>query len=133
MLALFALQDDGGGALGLLGIALVSVLYCAAFVFYSACNWKIYVKAGRPGWASLIPIYNIIVFLEIVGKPLWWILLLLVPCVNIVVAVILIMEFAKCFGKSVAFAILGLLLFGFIGIPILAFGDAKYTKPATAP
>lgn len=133
MLALFALQDDGGGAAGLLGLGLVSLLYCGVILLVFASMWKIFVKAGRPGWAGIIPIYNTMVLAEIVGKPMWWGLLTLVPCVGIVVAIILLIELAKCFGKSVVFAIVGLLLFGIIGLPILAFGDAKYTKPATAP
>jgi hypothetical protein len=49
--------------------------------------WKIYEKAGKPGWAAIVPIYNIIVLLEIIGKPVWWLLLFLVPCVNIIFAV----------------------------------------------
>jgi hypothetical protein len=96
-----------------------------------ACYWIIFRKAGKPGWASLIPIYNVIVLLEICGRPLWWFLLLLVPCVNLVVGVIVVIDLAKSFGKGIGFAI-GLMLFGIIFLPILAFGSARYRGPAAA-
>lgn len=67
--------------------------------------WKMYEKAGKPGWAAIIPIYNIIVLLEIVGKPLWWFLLLLVPCVNIIFAVWMLNLLSKSFGQSEGFTI----------------------------
>ena len=88
--------------------------------------WKIYTKAGKPGWAAIIPIYNTIVLLEIVDKPLWWFLLLLIPFVNIVIAIIVTLELAKKFGQSVGFAI-GLILLPIIFYPILGFGSARYS------
>ncbi len=94
-------------------------------------QWKIFTKAGKPGWASIVPIYNIIVLLEIVGKPTWWILLFLIPCVNIVFLVWTINLLSKSFGKDEGFTV-GLLLLGFIFYPILAFGDAVYVGPAAA-
>ena len=101
------------------------VVYIAVIIFLVACYWKIFTKAGKPGWAAIVPIYNIIVLLEIVNKPVWWIVLLLIPCVNLVVMVLVIIELAKVFGKSTGFAV-GLLLLGIIFLPILAFGDAEY-------
>jgi hypothetical protein len=97
----------------------------AVTVFYIACYWKIFTKAGKPGWAVLVPIYNVIVMLEIAGKPAWWFLLLLIPFVNFIIGIIVIIEFAKNFGRSVGFA-LGMIFLGIIFIPILAFGDAEY-------
>ena len=106
------------------GIGII-VLYVALIVFLIISYWKVFVKAGKPGWAAIVPIYNIVVLLEIVGKPLWWIILLLIPFVNIVIGIILIFALAKAFGKSTGFGF-GLLFLGFIFIPILAFGDAQY-------
>lgn len=91
--------------------------------------WKVFAKAGQPGWAALIPIYNCYILLKIVGRPVWWLILLLIPLVNIVIAVILSLDLAKSFGKSTGFAI-GLLLLGFIFYPILGFGDATYQGPS---
>lgn len=94
-------------------------------------SWKIYVKAGQPGWAVLVPIYNIYVLLEIVGRPWWWLLLLIIPGVNFVIAIILTFDLAASFGKSTGFGF-GLLFLSFIFTLILAFGDAQYTGPAAA-
>jgi hypothetical protein len=96
--------------------------------------WKVFIKAGRPGWAAIIPGYNGWVFFEISGKPGWWILFALlgfIPIVGsipiIVLALIASIELAKRFGKSTVFGVVLIWLFGFIGAPILAFGDAKYS------
>ena len=117
--------------------ALIGLLFFAVeiaiIVAIIAGFWKVFVKAGKPGWAAIIPIYNAIVLLEIAGKPLWWIILFFIPIVNIVVAVLVGISVAKKFGKSDAFGI-GLGLLGFIFFPILGFGDAQYqgAKPAVA-
>jgi hypothetical protein len=87
--------------------------------------WKTFVKAGQPGWAIFIPIYNTIVMLEIARRPIWWFLLLLIPIVNIVVMIIVSIDIAKHFGKEPAFGI-GLAFLGFVFFPILGFSDAQY-------
>ena len=103
----------------MLAIALVMII----------AYWKIFEKAGKPGWAILIPIYNLIVLLEIVGKPLWWFFLLLIPFVNIIFGIWIINLLSKSFGKNEGFTV-GLILLGIIFYPILGFGDAKYVGPA---
>jgi Family of unknown function (DUF5684) len=110
-----------GAIIGLFFLA-VELLIIVAII---AGFWKVFVKAGKPGWAAIVPIYNVVVLLEIAGKPLWWVLLFLIPIVNIVMAVIVGIAVAKAFGKSDAFGI-GLGLLGFIFYPILGFGDAQY-------
>lgn len=87
--------------------------------------WKIFTKAGKPGWASIIPIYNTIVLLEIVGRPVWWILLMLIPFVNIIILVILMLDLAKSFGKGTGFAI-GLIVLTTIFFLILGFDSSTY-------
>ena len=87
--------------------------------------WKVFTKAGKPSWAAIVPIYNIVVLLEIAGKPLWWIVLFLIPVVNIVMGIIVSIAVARNFGKSDAFGI-GLGLLGPIFYPILGFGSAEY-------
>jgi len=111
--------------------AILGLLPLAILVVVIAGVWKVFVKAGQPGWAAIIPIYNLYVLTQIVGKPAWWLLLFLLPIVNIVVAIIVYIELAKAFGKGAGFAI-GLLLLGFVFFPILGFGDAQYQKPAQA-
>ena len=100
--------------------------------FYVYCAWRIFEKAGKPGWAALIPIFNSLVQLEIVQRPLWWILLMLIPGVNLVITVIIIFDLARVFGKDNGFAF-GLLFLAPIFVPILALGNAVYTPrlPAT--
>ena len=90
--------------------------------------WKIFQKAGQPGWAAIIPIYNTYIMIKISGKSGWWLLLLLIPLVNIVILIMLLYYFSKSFGQSGAF-VLGLLFLSFIFYPILAFGNAKYVGP----
>jgi hypothetical protein len=109
--------------------AAVIVIYLAIIVVCIAAMWKVFTKAGKPGWACIIPIYNTIVMLEIVGKPLWWFLLLLIPCVNIVFFIWMYNLLSKSFGKSEGFTV-GLILLAPIFICILGFGDAVYLGPS---
>ena len=100
-------------------------------LFFIFCYWKLFTKAGKPGCAALIPIYSTLVQLEILGREWFWILLMLIPGVNLVIVVAMMMDLAKVFGKDSAFGCLTV-LFPYIMIPILAFGDAKYLGPIAA-
>ena len=117
-------------------IGAMLVVYWVAIMIYAVLAiiglWKTFTKAGKPGWGALIPIYNTILILECAGKPIWWILLLFIPFVNIVILIIVMLDLAKAFGKSTVFAIFGLIIFSPIGFLMLGFGSAKYTKPAVA-
>jgi hypothetical protein len=124
------MNTDYGSGTGM-GIGLW-LFYMVVAVFYIFCMWKIFVKAGKPGWAAIVPIYNILVELEILGRPWYWLLLMLVPLVNIVIGITILFDMAKVFGKSTGFGF-GLLFLSFIFIPILAFGDAKYLGPIVGP
>lgn len=104
---------------------IISLFGLAISVLWFASVWKVFVKAGRPGWAAIVPIYNLVVMLEIAGKPIWWIVLFLVPFVNIVIFFIMYIALAERFGKDAGFGI-GLALLWFIFFPILGFGDAQY-------
>jgi len=113
------MENDGLVAL------LMGVIFLALFIVIIAGVWKAFTKAGQPGWASIVPIYNVIVMLKIAGKPIWWFLLLMVPIVNIIVGIIVSLAIAENFGKTALFGV-GLALLGFIFWPILGFGDAQY-------
>ena len=93
--------------------------------------WKVFVKAGQPGWASIIPFYNAYILIKIAGRPGWWLILFLIPLVNLVIAILVSIDVAKAFGKGAGFGI-GLALLGFIFYPILAFSDATYKGSAPA-
>jgi hypothetical protein len=113
----------GGGVQGPgAGTYVVVGLLCLVMV---AAMWKVFTKAGKPGWASLIPIYNTIVLLEIAGKPVWWIILFLIPIVNFVMFILVIVGLADKFGKGGGFAV-GLIFLGIVFFPILGFGGAQY-------
>ena len=88
--------------------------------------WYMFQKAGEPGWAAIIPIYNYLIGIKIAGKPWWYLLLMLIPVVNLVVYIIILDGLSKSFGKSTGFTV-GLFFFRFIFIPILGFGDAVYS------
>lgn len=91
--------------------------------------WRIFEKAGLAGWKSIIPVYNLLNILDIAGKPRYWLLFLLIPGLHLFIPVWIIILLGQRFQQSDLF-IMGLFLFGFIFIPILAFGDAVYDKPA---
>ena len=116
-----------GGAVGIL-----IIVYVAVIVFFVIAGWRLFTKAGQPGWAILIPIYNTYIGLKIVGRPGWWLLLFLIPVVNVIIAIIVALDTAKSFGKEAGFGI-GLILLPIVFYPILAFGDAQYVGPAAAP
>jgi hypothetical protein len=105
------------------------ICWLAIMILVIAGCWKVFTKAGQPGWASIIPIYNVYVWCKIVGRPGWWVILLLIPFINFIVAIILSIDLAKSFGKGVGFGF-GLALLGFIFWPILGFGSAQYQGPA---
>jgi Family of unknown function (DUF5684) len=126
VLALAFQQDSGAGAVAAAaGGSVFALFFLAFFVLMIASMWKIFTKAGEPGWAVLIPIYNVIVLLKIAGKEWWWLFLFIIPLVNFVVGIIVTIALAKNFGKDIGFA-LGLLFLGFIFYPILGFGEAVY-------
>lgn len=93
--------------------------------------WFIFKKADQPGWAAIIPFYNYIVLLKVVGKPWWWLFLLLVPVVNLIFLIWIHNLLAKSFGKSELFTV-GLVLLTPIFYLILGLGDAEYQGPAGA-
>lgn len=121
--------DDLASTLYTVVIAFL-VFSAVLFIFSAIVGWKIFEKAGQPGWASLVPIYQYYVLIvEIAKMPVIWFILLMVPCVNFVVGVVLwiLLSFklAEKFGKDVGFGV-GLWLLPIVFYPILAFGDAVY-------
>ena len=94
--------------------------------------WKVFTKAGQPGWGCIIPIYNAYLLIKIAGKPGWWLILFFIPIVNLVMAILVSLAVAKAFGKGGGFGV-GLFLLPFIFYPMLGFGDAQYTAPVAPP
>ena len=111
-------------AFALLGAGLLFILLIIASF------WKVFEKAGEAGWKSLIPIYNLFVLLRIAGCPSWWLLMFLLPVVNIYFLVVMHIRLAEKFNKSPLFGF-ALCFLGFIFFPILAFGSATYEGDET--
>jgi hypothetical protein len=103
-----------GGCIGLV-IGLIIII----------AMWKVFTKAGQPGWAAIIPIFNLYILCKIAGRPGWWLILMLIPFVNFIIFIIVSIDIAKNFGKGVGFG-LGLAFLGFIFFPVLGFGSATY-------
>lgn len=119
------------GEMDPVAFAIQMVFSLAITIFMVVAMWKIFAKAGQPGWAAIVPIYNVIVLLQIVGRPLWWIILFFIPVVNFVIGIITAIDLAKSFGKGAGFGV-GLALVSIVFYPILGFGDSKYEGPAAA-
>ena len=119
-------MENSGSAIGGMVTLLIMLAVAVAVI---AGMWKVFEKAGKPGWACLVPIYNLIVLLDIAGKPMWWFILFFVPLVNLIVAIMVSIEVAKAFDKGVGFG-LGLAFLGVIFYPILGFDDSTYSRPS---
>jgi Family of unknown function (DUF5684) len=126
---LIGVTDYGNG-----GMSGGAVFVWALFVYavFVIPYYAIFTKAGKPGWAAFIPIYSTIVLLEVVGKPVWWILLFLIPIVNIVIYIIVLNDLSKSFGHGAAFTV-GLIFLSWIFAMILGFGSSRYVGPAGSP
>lgn len=101
------------------------VLSLTVIVIVFAGVWRVFAKTGAPGWAALVPIYNLVVLLRISGKPAWWVFLFLLPVVNVILLFAACLGLARSFGKGTGFG-LGLCLLGPIFFPILGFGSASF-------
>ncbi len=126
-----SLGDESGVAAVFSG-TLFTLVVIALVIVSIVGIWKTFEKAGQPGWGSLIPIYNVYLLFKIAGRPGWWILLLLIPLVNIVVWAAVSIDIAKSFGKDAVFGIVLLFLLNGVGFLVLGYGDAQYQGPAAA-
>lgn len=117
---------QAGGLAAFTGVMMI--VYIVIIVAALAAYWRIFTKAGEAGWKGIIPIWNIIVLLKIVGRPWWWLLLLFIPLVNFVIMIIVLNDLSKSFGHGMGFT-LGLVFLSLIFFLILAFGGSRYIGP----
>lgn len=108
------------------------ICWLALVVLMIAALWKVFSKAGQPGWAAIIPIVNTYFLIKVAGRPGWWLILMFIPLVNFIIGIILCLDVAKNFGKGTGFGI-GLILLPVIFFPILGFGSAQYQGSGAAP
>ncbi len=116
------MYDEGIGLP--IGILVVELVFLAVVI---VGLWKLFEKAGKPGWAAIIPVYNSCMLIDIAGKPIWWILLMFIPFVNLIVGVLVMVELAKNFGRGTGTAI-GLIFLPMLFLLIIGFGSAEYNK-----
>lgn len=105
--------------------ATYSLIILGVSVLMLISNWKIFTKAGKPGWATIVPFYNIYVQTEIAGLPIMYFIFTFIPFLNIYAIFKIYIEIAHKFGKSTGFGI-GMIFLNVIFIPMLAFGNSKY-------
>ena len=116
--------EGGGAAAGAIG-GVMMLVWLAVMVLVIAGIWKVFTKAGEPGWAAIVPIYNIIVLLKIAGRPAWWFILLLIPVVGLIVGIMVSIDVAKKFGQGTGFGV-GLAILPMIFYPVLGFGSSTH-------
>jgi hypothetical protein len=122
------MTDSETAAAGV-GIFLYLIIVLAVAVLVVIGWWKIFTKAGQPGWAAIIPLYNIYILLKVVGRPGWWLILYFIPLIDFVIQIIVNLDLAKSFGKSAGYAI-GLIFLPFVFYPMLGLGSSRYVGPA---
>ena len=119
-----------GAASAIFGV--FALVWLAIIVVFLISLWRLFVKAGKPGWAAIVPIYNQIVMLEIAGRPVWWFLIaMFVPFFGWWVQIVWFIDFAKSYGKSTGYGVFVALL-PLIAVPVLAFSKTAYVGPAAA-
>lgn len=122
--------ENSGAVMAIMGAYFFFIL--AVWLISAIGLWKMFEKAGKPGWAAIIPIYNIIIILEITGNPIWWLIMLFIPFVNIFFSIMLLNALAKSFGQGVGTTLLFIFL-PFIGFPMVGFGSATYVGAIAKP
>jgi len=103
----------------------IIITYLLVILILIVAQWRIFEKAGQPGWACIIPIYGTLVLLRIIGKPWWWLLMMIIPFVNIIYAIWAVNLLSKSFGKSEGYTV-GMIFLPFIFYPMLGFGSAEH-------
>lgn len=125
-------MDDLSRLLGPLAVVVFILVGLAFTAFWVAGAWKMFEKAGQPGWGILVPIYNLLLIVRIAGSPDWMFVLLLIPFVNIVAHIFVSLELGKRFSKGPAFTI-GLIFIPAVFYALIGFTSDEYTPPPSGP
>jgi uncharacterized protein DUF5684 len=135
-LLLLLFQDDSSATAAAGALAAFSGMFLlfmlAIAVVAIIAMWRVFEKAGQPGWAAIVPIYNVYILTQIAGRPAWWIVLFFIPVANVIAGIVISIDVAKAFGQSAAWGVILLFIFALIGYLMLAFGNYRYTKPVMA-
>ncbi len=125
--SILVLAQQGGGGGGMFGM----LIWLAIVGVVVASMWKVFEKAGQPGWGAIVPVFNLYLLTKIANRPAWWMVLFFIPFVNFLAFGVISFDIAKSFGKGAGFG-LGLFLLGFVFYPMLAFGSAEYQNAGSA-
>lgn len=125
--------SPAASALSALFALIILGLILAATIVSIISMWRLFTKAGKPGWAALIPIYNKVVMMQIAGRPEWWVVLtMFVPFFGSWVAVIALIDFVRSYQRS-GLWVLGIVFAPIIALPLLAFSKkTQYRGPIAA-
>lgn len=127
MNGIMILAQAGGEQSGSLMAALPGLIFMSVIAFALIGGlWKMFEKAGEPGWAAIVPVYNAVVLLKIAGKPAWWIVLFFIPLANLIATFLVAASVSERFGKGLGFT-LGLVLLPYVFYPVLGFGKSQYS------
>ena len=118
----YAASSDVGAVAVVIWLFVILIVMAVSILMIIAM-WRIFTKAGKPGWASLVPIYNMVVMMQIVGRPEWQVVLMFLPFAHIYISIVLPLDLAKSFGKTTGFGVL-MIFFPAIMYPILALAQA---------
>lgn len=118
-------ESDVGALVGVIFGLTFALIGIALALIMIISMWKVYSKAGQPGWTAIIPIVNLFFLVKVAGRPGWWFILFFIPFVNFIVMIIIHFDIARNFGKGAIYA-LGLIFLNFIFWPMLAFGKSEY-------
>lgn len=121
MFSQFLAQSSSGGSTLPLIVTLVITLI--AIVGW----WKLFSKAGYPGFLALIPLVNVVVYIMVGGRPWWWIILMLIPFINIIILFLVHLSVAERYGQGVLYAF-GLFFLMPVFAIILGFGPFEYRE-----
>ena len=110
------------------------ILLPLSFTIPTIFAWQLFEKAGKHGWQTLIPFYNLYIFLQIIKKPLWWYLLLLVPFLNVFMYMLMLVELVKCFNRFKLWEQFLAVVVPFVYLPYLGLqSDMPYVDPDERP
>lgn len=109
---------------------MIAVIYLAVVILTIVGTWRIFEKAGQPGWGCLIPIYNLYLYTVVAQKPGWWTVMFFIPVVNIVFLIMTLHAISTKFGKGAGYTV-GMIFLWFVFIPMLGLGDAQYNATST--
>lgn len=109
-------------------VVLTAIIFLQIVVVF-ASYWKLFSRAGKPGWAAIVPFYNVLIMLQIVRKPWWWVFLICIPFVGLIWGIWTFNLLIKSFGRAEGYTV-GSIFFGYIFLPLLAFDKNTQFTPA---